>query len=198
MSSPRKRQATRKHRRRPGRAPGWLWLGGGIALGLGASLTAAYLFSRPPAHPSRQKTVMVPPQPPAKAAPKRPAPEPAAKSAPSKPRFDFYTMLPKLKVFVPERREEAPAPAHGHGAEIDERGTYALQVGSFRQLGDANRVKARLALIGVEADIYTVTVNDQQWHRLRVGPYSDLEKLRDITTRLRKHRIKYMVLKIKG
>lgn len=200
MSSPRKRQATRKQKRRPGRVPGWLWLGGGIALGLGAALTAGYLISRPPAQPARQKAVMVPPQPPAHAAPKRPAPkpDPAAKSAPVKPRFDFYTMLPKLKVFVPEPRDEAPAAAHGHGAEIDERGMYALQVGSFRQIGDANRVKARLALIGVEADIYTVTVNEQKWHRLRVGPYSDLEKLHDITERLRKHHIDYMVLKIKG
>jgi len=200
MSSSRKRQATRKDRKRRGRAPGWLLLGGGVALGLGAALTAVYMFSRTPAPPAADRAVMVPPHPPAKAAPKPPPPEqaPAADSAPQKPRFDFYTMLPKLKVFVPEPREDAPQAPATHGTEIDGQGTYALQVGSFRQLDDANRVKAKLALIGVEADIYTVTVNEMKWHRLRVGPYSDLKKLHDITGRLRKHHINYMVLKING
>jgi len=196
MSSSRKRQATRKQKGRGGRAPAWVWLTGAVALSLIAAVILGYLFRPAPQAPARHGTAMVPPHPPAKTAARSKAPErkPEAQTAPPKPRFDFYTMLPKLKVFVPKPQQE-PA---GHGAGIDGQGTYALQVGSFRQLNDANRVKANLALIGVEADIHTVTVNEEQWHRLLVGPYSDLKKLHDITARLRKHHINYMVLKING
>lgn len=200
MSSSRKRQATRKQKGRRGQSPAWVWLTGAAALSLIAALILGYLFRPAPEAPARHETVKVPAHPPAKAAAKTNAPDrkAEAQTAPPKPRFDFYTMLPKLKVFVPKPQQDPPEAPAGHGAEIDGQGTYALQVGSFRQLDDANRVKANLALIGVEADVRTVTVNEEQWHRLLVGPYSDLKKLHDITARLRKHHINYMVLKING
>lgn len=200
MSSPQKRQATWKRKRPRGRVPAWAALSGGIVLGLSLSVILLYGYIGRHGHPgggqadTAARHPRVPP-PQVTSIHARDKSTPAVAS-PQAPHFDFYTMLPKLKVFIPEPRDETPESPAVHGAEIDGQGTYALQVGSFRHLADADRVKAQLALIGVEADIYTVKVNEDTWHRLRVGPYSNADKLRKITARLRRNHVGYMVLKL--
>ena len=52
-----------------------------------------------------------------------------------------------------------------------------LQVGSFGESGDAESLKARLALMGVQAQVTPVKINDRTWHRVRVGPYADARAL---------------------
>lgn len=92
-----------------------------------------------------------------------------------KPRFDFYTILPG---------SEEPASTHETKktakAESPEKGNLFLQVGAFQAPTEADNMKARLALLGMEADIQTVSVPDKGiWHRVRVGPFaSDKEVAR--------------------
>jgi len=87
-----------------------------------------------------------------------------------KPRFDFYQLLKDSEVAKVEPPEiRAPTPS---GALFD------LQVGSFRNAGDADRLRAELILLNLEARIETVTVrNAETWHRVLVGPFSTKAQL---------------------
>ena len=137
------------------------------------------------------------------AAPERPeAARPRADGAP-RPRFDFYTILPELEVVIPDEgrepaRDKPPAAARERDAA---RGAarYVLQAGSFRRYADADRLKARLALIGIEADIQKVSIhNGETWHRVRIGPFHSLREVDAVRARLREHRINAILLKIRG
>jgi cell division protein FtsN len=53
---------------------------------------------------------------------------------------------------------------------------YFVQAGSFQNVGDAEKLKAKLAFSGFEANIQTVTIPDKgEWHRVRLGPFNSGE-----------------------
>ncbi|MFP4601701.1 MAG: SPOR domain-containing protein, partial [Halochromatium sp.] len=61
----------------------------------------------------------------------------------------------------------APSAASGGG-----QGSYLLQLGSFRSSADAERLKAQLALKGIQTSIQTVTIdNGQTYHRVRTASH---------------------------
>lgn len=69
-----------------------------------------------------------------------------------------------------------PAPAAGSG--------YLLQVGAFPDAGDADALKAKLALQGFVANVQTVQVGGQTFHRVRLGPYRSATELESVQNRL--------------
>jgi cell division protein FtsN len=113
----------------------------------------------------------------------------------SEPRFDFYEMLPQFEVVVPEI-ETAAGPAVRSQRVVEEPGSYVLQAGSFSALGDADRLKARIALLGVESRIQRVTIDDDVFHRVRIGPISDLNRLNRIRRQLRDAHVDTLLMKI--
>ena len=119
-------------------------------------------------------------------------------AAAPKPRFEFYTMLPEMEVAVPDAELE-PKLDDSKAAPVVAPGTYFLQAGSFRLPEEADRMKANLAFLGLEPSIQTVTINgNDTWHRVRVGPFSDLASLNEVRARLRENRMETMVLKIRN
>ena len=72
---------------------------------------------------------------------------------------------------------------------------YLLQVGSFRTAGDAEQMKAQLALLGISARVQSVTVNDAAWHRVRVGPVNGARQAEAMRRRLADNGIESLVLK---
>lgn len=53
---------------------------------------------------------------------------------------------------------------------------YYVQAGSFQNVDDAEKLKAKLAFSGFEATLQTVTIPDKGvWHRVRLGPYNSNE-----------------------
>ncbi len=50
-----------------------------------------------------------------------------------------------------------------------------LQAGSFQSAHEADNQKARLALIGTEAQIQQVMLQDKVWYRVRIGPYHKID-----------------------
>jgi cell division protein FtsN len=53
---------------------------------------------------------------------------------------------------------------------------YYVQAGSFQNVGDAEKLKAKLAFSGFEANIQTANIPDKgEWHRVRLGPYNNSE-----------------------
>lgn len=180
--------------------PGWLWLVTGLVIGLFIALlvyikqnssgktvitdTMSRVFQ-----PKQTDTRDV------KTAPPEPPPSKPVES--SKPKFDFYTILPELEVAIPEQ-DLVPEKTPSKTLPETKLG-YMLQAGSFRQFGEADRLKARLALQGIEASIQTVKINDQDtWHRVRIGPLDNLTVLNQTRARLRKLGIATIVVKNKS
>ncbi len=97
-------------------------------------------------------------------------PVPPADEA-GKPRFDFYTILPGTEQQVTEeeiRRQETVA--------VKE--SYFLQVGAFQTEQEADNMKAKLALQGLEAIVQTAEIPGKGiLHRVRIGPFSDLNEI---------------------
>jgi len=165
-----------------------LWLVAGLAIGLGLGLAGWYL--------AEQRTSAPPKKPAATVAAKKPEkpPEPSAKKGEDRWHFDFYQLLPKMEVVV---SEEELAKAQSELAKKKPHGPYILQVGSFRRYSDADSLKARLALLGIQAGIETIVVdNGNTWNRVRVGPFVDMKHLKPIRRQLEREQIAFIMLEL--
>lgn len=69
-----------------------------------------------------------------------------------------------------------PQPSSGSG--------YLLQVGAFPNPADAETMKAKLAMQGFMANVQSVTINGQTFHRVRLGPFSSASALEATKQRL--------------
>ena len=93
--------------------------------------------------------------------------------------------------------EQEQLAALDRGAQDDVTG-YVLQVGSFRDFSSADQVKAQLALLGIFADIQRVMLNEQDVrHRVRLGPYTGVDEMRDVRSRLRDNNIEFMLIELR-
>lgn len=158
--------------------PGWVWMLAGLVLGLLLAGVFYYKDLAPVGKPGATAAgsepgfyKVVPRDPPG-----------AAEETPDKPGFDFYEMLPNFEVVIPER--ELDVRRDRERTPVREEGSYILQVGAFQNHADADRVKAKLALMGVESNIQKVSIDKQTWHRVRVGPIKDLDELNATRARL--------------
>lgn len=70
-----------------------------------------------------------------------------------------------------------------------------LQAGSFQTATDADNQKARLALLGAEARIQQVMLQDKVWYRVRLGPYHKMEDVNHLRADLAKQGIDASVVK---
>ena len=184
MARRRRRLSVRRFRK-----PGWLFLLVGIGIGVaGVMLWQMYahrgdgrsglgnLFSS--IHKPAEKPV-------------KKEPEPAK---PPKPKFDFYTILPETETVLPERRSKTKAAK----AKPEEGVSYILQAGSFAAFEEADQMKARLALAGLVAHIQKITVEGKgEYHRVRLGPYANIEQLDSAAQQLQQMGIKAIRLKVK-
>lgn len=76
---------------------------------------------------------------------------------------------------------------------------YILQVASFRRYQEADKLKARLALLGLVAKIEPITNRSgTTWHRVRLGPFKNVHTFKKARRKLQKNHIDYMVVKIRG
>lgn len=185
--------------KRRGAAPGWVWLLAGLAVGLFVAFLV-YLNKMPssrhavqthgtPAPTAQHDARSVKKEAPAK------APDTQAKETHKGINFDFYNILPEMEVPVPDNEPQGkglpPAPVAP--------GTYILQVGSFRSQKEADAQKASLALLGVVSSIQVVTINgNDTWHRVRIGPISDMDKLDNIRGILKQNNISFVLLREKS
>jgi cell division protein FtsN len=115
-----------------------------------------------------------------------------------RPRFEFYQILPGEKEVSEKdarnaKAPAAPAPTTGapkpgsspsspkpHSGE-----TYWLQAGAFSEEREADNLKARIALTGLEASVRPVAIPDKgTLYRVRLGPYQSLDDANRIKTTL--------------
>ena len=92
----------------------------------------------------------------------------ARSAAASQPQYDFYQMLPNLRVTVPA--PSAPgARSVGPGGR-PQFGGYVLQVGAYSSEAHARKVVAYLDSLGTLAHIDTVHEGEKTLYRVRIGP----------------------------
>jgi len=193
----------------------------GIALGLGLAAGVAFYVMKAgnPYQPSAAPNAREAAKEPAKAARAEPA-------VPEKPRFDFYKILPgveepKVQPKAAERTagdratvERAATPDKGI-ARLDDRPVatpekmaepaprapksgerFWLQAGSFASEGDAENLKAQLALSGWEASLQQATLPDRSVrYRVRLGPYDNTDELNRMKGDLAKRGFDVAVIK---
>ncbi|MDD2914242.1 MAG: SPOR domain-containing protein [Gallionella sp.] len=159
-----------------------------IGVGLAAGL-AWYIMKSPSPFVQKEQVVSKPPvvaaKPiaPAAAAASDMQPEAAASGVTDgKPRFEFYKVLTDKQDATVGASGKADKQQSGKQT-IDSKPAAAgessyLQSGSFSSADDAEKLKARLAILGVEASIQTVTIPDKGvWHRVRSGPYKNTAEM---------------------
>jgi cell division protein FtsN len=184
------RRSNHARRGKPAGPPAWLWLVGGILIGLVLAGIAVYgglaPGLRPPAGQPEPSAV--------EAAPVDPAQEPAA-AGNARPRYDFYTVLPEMEVLIPDSeleaqvRAETPAatgtPGQPATAAVPPSGVrYRLQAGSYRDPRPAEEAKARLAMLGISASVQSVNINGATFHRVYVGPYTSAGEVERVKQQL--------------
>jgi cell division protein FtsN len=73
-----------------------------------------------------------------------------------------------------------------------------LQAAAYAKPEDADNLKAQLALAGLEAQIQTYTRTDNSvWHRVRLGPFANMDELDKARSALREKKIEPHVIKEK-
>lgn len=118
-----------------------------------------------------------------------------------KPRFDFYKILPGNAEAIPDPKpaESKAADAKGKDAKDAKEATLKeplyLQAGSFQNAGDADNQKAKLAMLGAEATIQQVMVQDKVWFRVRLGPFSKMDDVNRLRADLAKQGVEANVVK---
>jgi cell division protein FtsN len=162
----------------------------GLLLGLGIALAVAWYINKAPT-PFLNRS-----SPPAKSEPAKSAAVESGKAPDGKPRFDFYKILPGTEEPVTERQfnEAQQKPSTAQAKEA-----FFLQAGAFQNAPDADNLKARLALLGVEAEVQTTSLPDKSsWHRVRAGPYTAIEDLNRTRDLLKQNGIETTLIKVSG
>ena len=193
-----RRGATPARRDTGGSRPGWVWMLIGAGLAVGGYLLIQW-------HQARDDR---PPDPAAEIDPGEPEAEERAEEERERS-FDFYELLMQDEVAVPEEEELAESDKRrtedeeedeiSRAATFEEGHAYLLQAGSFRSHDDAERMRATLALVGLPAQIHTVELDDgAEWHRVRVGPFDDSERLEEAALRMEDNDIQPLMLRQDG
>ena len=107
--------------------------------------------------------------------------------------YDFYEMLPKFEVVVPEKEHGAHVDA---AARIERPGTYFLQAGSYRNAADAQRIQAQLSRQNISANVQRVALDADVWYRIRIGPIKDLNQLNRVRQQLQAAEIVSLVIRV--
>ncbi|CAA9892907.1 Sporulation related protein [Candidatus Methylobacter favarea] len=110
---------------------------------------------------------------------------------PKPPQFDFYTILPEKEVVVPDYEIKTRAREERIGKAKDSR--YIMQAGSFKKFKEADQLKARLALMGIESKIEKAKVGNVTWSRVKLGPYARMSSVSTLRARLRQNGIDVVV-----
>jgi cell division protein FtsN len=180
-----KRKAGRKKKSQG--TSGWVWLITGLAIGLAIAAgiyvqdrggTAAVVIKAKEAAQALPDTVV--------------SDTPVATR--KEPVFTFYRDLPGQSSQVPD--EEFSSKPKPPPKTIVDPGSYILQVASFSTNKDAERLKANLALNGITADIQKVKVDGKAYHRVLIGPLTDLSTVNRTRSQLMSLNIQPMTIQV--
>ena len=149
-----KGSASRKSAKPPPTPP-WPWFLTGLLCGVFLSGLVWLAFQQPAGAPSTTS-----------------APQPTPEQERPEPRFDFYTLLPEQHIDV-DIDPESVATAAPERA----RDQFLLQAGSFKKAEDADRRRAELLLLGLDAHVEEAKGDNGRWFRVYIGPFDSRSRL---------------------
>ncbi len=131
------------------------------------------------------------------------------------PQFDFYTILPEKEAVVPEHEimtrtraeivnpsvvtpTDTTAPTIPVETATKSTTTYMMQAGSFKNSTDAEKMRTNLESMGIEARVERAKVGETIWHRIKLGPYTQMTSVGAIRTRLKQSGIDVIVTETGG
>ena len=121
-----------------------------------------------------------------------------------KPRFDFYKILPGNAEAIPDPKstdskegDQKQSDANKNKVLKEEalKEPLFLQTGSFQNAADADNQKAKLALLGTEASVQQVMLQEKVWYRVRLGPFKKMDELSNVRSELAKQGVETNIVK---
>ncbi len=122
------------------------------------------------------------------------APQSKVENKPKPPHFEFYTILPEKEVVVPEYEIKTRTREERVGKAKENQ--YIMQAGSFKTFVEADQLRAKLALMGIESKVEKAKVGAVTWHRVKMGPFEQMASVNTIRTRLRKNGVDVIVTEV--
>lgn len=114
------------------------------------------------------------------------------KPGPKIPQFDFYTILPDKEVVVPEYEIKTRTREERVGKAKETH--YIMQAGSFKTFKEADRLRTKLASMGMESKVQKAKVGSMNWYRVKMGPYTRTVSVNTIRARLRQNGIDVIIM----
>ncbi len=167
---------------------------------LGGFVYGLYYLSQKPIPPVKVKSVPISKKKSTQLKPKKDQPKVIVKEN-ERPRFEFYTILPEMEVVIPEEElvDDSKIDKKTQVKQVSKekfvQNKLLLQAGSFKSYNDADKLKAKLALIGLEAGIQSVYIGKDKWHRVRIGPFKTLDEINETRVRLAENSIQTIIIK---
>ena len=157
----------------------------GMVIGAGLAAVVVWFLKKSPSPFVNREQPVLAKQKPASTMPATPAAtEKSTATGDGKQRFEFYKILTdkqKATTVAPARSADQAKSANKTPPVKTQSAVYELQIlqaGSFPNVNDAENLKAKLALLGVESSIQTATIQDKGvWYRVRLGPYKNADEL---------------------
>ncbi|MGK5030830.1 SPOR domain-containing protein [Janthinobacterium sp. DSP2-3-3] len=131
------------------------------------------------------------------------APAPTTAQQPKAPPPDALQELIGTLKDKPAPKTPAAAPAPQAKADVKEtkadaatdKWIYYLQAGAFHDMSDAESTRGKLALLGFEAAISDRSTDAGVLHRVRIGPFNQLEAMNRARTKLSENGIDVAVVR---
>jgi cell division protein FtsN len=79
---------------------------------------------------------------------------------------------------------------------VEEKWSYFLQAGAFREQTDAENTRAKLALLGVEARVTERQSENGTLYRVRIGPFAQLDAMNKVRGKLSDNGVDAAVVRI--
>jgi cell division protein FtsN len=105
--------------------------------------------------------------------------------------FDFYTILPEKEVVVPEYEIKTRTREERVGQAKTTQ--YLIQAGSYNGSKEAEQMQAKLAAMGLEANIQKAKVENTIRYRVKLGPFAQIASVNTINARLKQNGIDVIV-----
>ena len=118
--------------------------------------------------------------------------KPEVKPGPKMPQFDFYTILPEKEVVVPEYEIKTRTREERVGKAKETH--YIMQAGSFKTFKEADRLRTKLASMGMDSKVQKAKVGSMNWYRVKMGPYTRTVSVNTIRARLRQNGIDVIIM----
>ncbi|MYM89712.1 SPOR domain-containing protein [Rugamonas sp. FT82W] len=96
---------------------------------------------------------------------------------------------------TPGAANVAPTPAKPAADSGDDKFIYYLQAGAFREIADAESARAKLALLGFEANVSDRATDTGVLHRVRLGPFNQVETMNKVRSKLSENGVDVAVVR---